>query len=254
MKITVLGSGTAFPSASRGPTGLLLQVGTHNYLIDGGSGTLQKLAIAGIDPVQLDGGFYSHWHPDHCGDLVPLLFAMRVAQVNRPPYPIFAREGFETFYRKLQDVYGKWIDPGTHGIEIREWPSSGHGSATLGELQVTVAPAVHSAGAVHLRFDANHTSIVFSGDTGPSDSLAVLATGADLLIVECASPDHQPLGGHMTPSAICSLAQRSQPKEIWLTHLYPNVDEATALHTVRASGVPTLLVSDGMSWTGSSAA
>ena len=68
----VLGSGTTVPSPDRGPAGFLLRVGSEIYLIDGGSGTLQRCAKLGIDPRMLSGGFYSHRHPDHTGDLVPL--------------------------------------------------------------------------------------------------------------------------------------------------------------------------------------
>jgi ribonuclease BN (tRNA processing enzyme) len=77
VRFTVLGSGTSVPDADRGPAGFLLQVGGRAWWIDGGSGTLQRTVRAGVDPRTLDGGFYSHHHPDHCADLVPLLFAMR---------------------------------------------------------------------------------------------------------------------------------------------------------------------------------
>ena len=107
---TVLGSGTTVPDPDRGPAGFLLQVGTRHYLVDGGSGTLQRCAQVGVDPRELDAGFYSHRHPDHTGDLVPLLFAMKVGPpARRRAYPIYAGEGFGEFLRGLQGIYGHWI-------------------------------------------------------------------------------------------------------------------------------------------------
>ena len=78
LRFTVLGSGTAKPDPARGPTGFLLQAHGASVLIDGGSGTLHRLARVGVDAVELDAGVYSHRHVDHSGDFVPLLFAMCV--------------------------------------------------------------------------------------------------------------------------------------------------------------------------------
>ncbi len=118
MTLTVLGSGTSVPDVERGPCGLLVQTEAGAWLVDGGSGTLQRCARAGVDPRTLTGGVYSHHHPDHCADLVPLLFSMRVGPPPRErDYPIWAAQGFSTFLTGLQGAYGRWIEPG-RGIWI----------------------------------------------------------------------------------------------------------------------------------------
>jgi len=249
MRFVVLGSGTSVPDPARGPAGFLVQVGDRAWLVDGGSGTLQRCMAAGVDPRRLDGGFYSHHHPDHCADLVPLLFAMRVGPAPRVgDYPIVAGEGFRRFFEGLQGVYGKWIRPGDNRVIIEELPLDRASVVERGDLRVHARPARHSAGALHLRFEADGRSVVFSGDTAPSDELVTLARGADLLVCECAGSDGAPIPGHMAPSEVAALVASAQPAEVWLTHLYPHVDPDEALGIVAATGVPVRHAYDGLAY------
>lgn len=249
MRFVVLGSGTSVPEPARGPAGFLVEVGDRAWLVDGGSGTLQRCMAAGVDPRQLDGGFYSHHHPDHCADLVPLLFAMRVGPTPRVgDYPIVAGEGFRRFFEGLQGVYGKWIRPGDNRVIIEELPLDRESVVQRGDLRVRARPARHSAGALHLRFEADGCSVVFSGDTAPSDELVALARGADLLVCECAGSDGAPIPGHMAPSEVAALVDAARPAEVWLTHLYPHVDPDEAMAIVAATGVPVRHAHDGLAY------
>ena len=249
MRFVVLGSGTTVPDAERGPAGFLVQVGHLTWLVDGGSGTLQRCVRAGVDPRALAGGIYSHRHPDHTGDLVPLLFSMRVGPPPREaPYPIWAGVGFQAFFSGLRAAYGHWLEP-AGGVDITELSLDAPQDVRLSAaLRLRTAPAAHSAGALHLRFETAEGVIVFSGDTGPSAALIELATGADLLVVECAGSDAEQIPGHLWPSAIHTIAVAARPAQIWLTHLYPHVDGKDAVRTVAASGVPVRRANDGDVW------
>jgi ribonuclease BN (tRNA processing enzyme) len=248
VRFTVLGSGTPVPDPDRGPAGFLLEAGGRRYLVDGGSGTLQRCARAGVDPTTLDGGFYSHRHPDHCADLVPLLFAMRVAKRARD-YPIWAGAGFQAYYDALAALYGRWAAPGSGSVRVTDVSLEQETRIELPDLVVRTAPAVHSSGAVHLRFEADGASVVFSGDTAPSDALIALADGVDLLVCECAGPDHAPVEGHMYPAAILDLCRRARPRELWITHLFPETPEAPVLDTLRDAAPRVRRASDGDGWT-----
>lgn len=244
MKLTLLGTGTALPSLDRGPTGLLLQHQGAKVLVDGGSGTLQRLLEAGVDVRDLDAGVYSHRHVDHTGDLVPLLFALRVGPRSRD-YPIVAGEGFEAFLAGLRGVYQHWIEGSTWTTPVTELPLEGPGQALLpGGILLRTLPANHKAGALHLRFEAQGRSIVFSGDTGPSEALIELASGCDVLVCECAVPvpvDY----GHLCPEEVRHIVQRSRPGRVVLTHLYDEVNPERALATVAEAGVPVQRGRDG---------
>ena len=58
MKLTILGSGCGMPTIKRGSPGYFLQIKDQNILIDGGSGTLSKLATAKIDYFKINKIFY----------------------------------------------------------------------------------------------------------------------------------------------------------------------------------------------------
>ncbi len=249
MRLTLLGSGTSVPDPHRGSCGLLVQVGNSAWLIDGGSGTLQRCSAAGIDPRTLAGGIYSHHHPDHCADLVPLLFSMRVGPPpRRRDYPIWAGQGFADFFERLTAAWGKWITPGRGQIVIHELPLDGGATRDLDNLVLHTQPANHGASALHLRLEADGAAIVFSGDTGPSEALARLAHNVDLLVCECAAPDSDPIPGHLTPSDVAAIADAARPRELWLTHLYPGVDASAAIATVARTGVAVRRAADLDAW------
>ncbi|MDP7654183.1 MAG: MBL fold metallo-hydrolase, partial [Candidatus Marinimicrobia bacterium] len=77
MKLTILGSGVKIPFPGRGNSGYFLQTSEHNILIDGGSGTIRRVADFGLDYRSINTIFYTHMHPDHTFDLIPLLFAWK---------------------------------------------------------------------------------------------------------------------------------------------------------------------------------
>lgn len=249
MDVTVLGSGTAEPHATRGSPGFLLRHHGQAWLVDGGSGTLQRCMAAGVRPRHLAGGLYTHHHPDHCTDLVPLVFSMRLGPVPRQQdYPIWAGLGFAVLLEGLEAAWGRWLRPGDGRLVLTELPLDRAAQANVGPLLLRTLPADHGAGALHLRLEAEGVSVVFSGDTGPHSELATLASGADLLICECGGSDDQPLAGHLCPTDIARLVDHARPAQVWLTHLYPQVDSQRALATVAEAGVPTRLARDGDRW------
>lgn len=225
-----------------------MESGGATLLVDGGTGTLQRLKKAGVDCRELDGGVYSHRHVDHCGDLVPLLFTMKVG-IDIPrarDYPIWAGEGFDDFLGGLRGVYGTWLEGAGWTTRVTELPLEGWGSAELpGGVRLDTLPAVHSAGALHLRFSKGGRSIVFSGDTGPSENLVTIAQGVDLLVCECAVPEPDDYGGHLCPADVRDLLERARPRRTLLTHFYTDVDPEAAMAEVRLSGQPVERAFDG---------
>lgn len=216
LRVVVLGSGTAMPDVDRGPAGLAVTTATSAWWFDCGSGTLQRSARAGVDPLTLDGVVLSHHHPDHCADLVPLLFALRVAGRQRP-LRVIAGEGFERLWHGLNAAWGKWICP-PGGVEVTLIDRSSPHTLQLGDLTLRTAPANHAAGALHLRAEHGGRSMTFSGDTGPSDALAELATTTDLLVSECGATADES-ATHLSAADVIALARAARPRELWVTHI-----------------------------------
>jgi len=108
-------------------------------------------------------------------------------------------------------------------------------------------------GSLSLRFDLADRSIVYTGDTGPSDAVTALARGADLLFAELIDPkfaeacsaqqkrgremrehltDH-----HINPDQVGQMAAKAQVKRVVITHLVAgrgaNVDTASYVAGVK---------------------
>jgi ribonuclease BN (tRNA processing enzyme) len=215
-------------------------------LVDGGSGTLARLLRTGQDPLALAGAVYSHRHLDHCADLAPLLFTMKVA--GRPArWPIAAGAGFAGFLAALQDAYGGL---GLDRVSLTELSIERPDEAVLpGGIVLRTGPANHDRGALHLRFEHGGRSLVFSGDTGPSATLEALAAHADVLVCECALPAPDPASKHLCAEEVAAICRAARPGRVLLTHLYPGTDAEAAVRTVAATGVAVRRAEDGDSLT-----
>jgi ribonuclease BN (tRNA processing enzyme) len=63
--------------------------------------------------------------------------------------------------------------------------------------------------------------MVYSGDTDYSESIVSLASGCDLLIIECSYPNEIEVSGHLIPKKAAEMARQSGCKKLALTHIYP---------------------------------
>ena len=81
--VTILGSGTCVPSLKRSSCAIFSEIGSAKILFDSGPGTMHRLLKAGIEIFDIDVICYSHFHPDHMGELVPFIFATKYPDSNR---------------------------------------------------------------------------------------------------------------------------------------------------------------------------
>ena len=101
-------------------------------------------------------------------------------------------------------------------------------------------PATHSYGpdkAYAFRFDSADGSVTFTGDTGPSEAVAALARGSDVLVAEVCDFDsirqallatEKPANldallshmreQHLSPEAVAQMANAASVKKVVLTH------------------------------------
>ena len=227
MKITILGSGTCVPSLKRSSCSVLIQIDNTMLLFDSGAGTMRRLLEAGVTIDKISYIFYSHLHPDHCGELVPFLFATKYPETyrRRKPFTIVVAKGFADFYEKLKLAYGQWIELAPGLMKIAELDNKGRDHLSCGLFDVDSLPMNHTDGSLAYRItSANGNSVVYSGDTDVCENLVTLASEADVLICESALPDEMKVAGHLTPSLAGQIATEAGVKKLVLTHFYPECD------------------------------
>ncbi len=235
IQITILGAGGAVPTPSHTPAAYWVTVDDQAILLDPGPGALVRLVKSGAAPAGMDAidrVLLSHLHPDHSADLVALLFAMH-SPVPRSTAPlhVVGPVGLRELLGKLKDIYGSWLEPRQRNLVIQEIePGQDQAAVAADELPWPVFRAFAanhpqdrlSRQALGFRFEdeAGHVA-VYSGDTGPCPALEQAARDADLLVVECSTPDELAVQGHMCPSQVGALCATARPRRVVLTHQYP---------------------------------
>jgi ribonuclease BN (tRNA processing enzyme) len=232
IKFHILGAGGAVPTPTHSPAAYWVTVDDQPLLLDPGPGALVRLvksgrAPRGVDDIDLV--FLTHLHPDHSADLLHLLFALHSPLPTRQdPVTLYGPPGLASLLRKLKEIYGSWLEPRQRrlaiieiGPELEEIPLPGGGSVQPFKVRHPQDRLSRFCLGYRFHDTAGHTA-VFSGDTEPCAELNQAAAGADLLVVECSTPDHLATTGHMTVSQVGDLCAAAHPGLTVLTHQYPD--------------------------------
>jgi ribonuclease BN (tRNA processing enzyme) len=230
--LIIVGSGTGIPSLRRGSPGLLLISESSKVLIDSGSGTLRRTLEVGITYHDVDLLLYTHIHPDHISDLVPILFACKYSDLPREKDLLcVGGAGFKHFFNKLKKVYGSWIEAQSYHLTIKEISQK---PLSFRDLTIFAKPMAHLPESVGYRIEFNDgKSVAISGDTDYCKNIIDLASEVDLLVLECSFPDEKKVEGHLTPSMAGKIGLESRCKRLLLIHLYPICDQFDILKECR---------------------
>jgi ribonuclease BN (tRNA processing enzyme) len=248
-KVTILGSGTCVPSLERSSCSVLMEIDGVKLLFDSGVGTMRRLLEAGTAINDLSYIFLSHFHPDHSGELVPLLFATKYPKmIRKNKLTVVGGKGLGDFFRRLKGVYGDWIELGPETFRLLELdPTSGR-TDHFDSFALQCSPVVHNPESTAYRITSHRgKSAVYSGDTDFSEDLIGLASDVDLLICEAALPDEFKVKGHLTPSLAGTIADKAGVGQLVLTHFYPECEQVDIKTQCRQTyGGPLTLARDLM--------
>jgi ribonuclease BN (tRNA processing enzyme) len=219
MKITVLGSGTIISDPSRFTSAFLLEQKDNLALLDMGPGILQRLKQLKIDLLEPQTLFITHFHLDHCADVLPFLMARYLLDKKaNAGLTLFGPEGLKKWYDVNATLQGGWLSDCPP--KIAEFKSD----IEWADYHVSVYNTAHTKESIAYRFDGTKR-IFFSSDTGYDEGLIAFAGNADLGILECSHPDEKPVEGHLTPKLAGRLAQKAGFKRLGINHIYPENDK-----------------------------
>lgn len=149
IEVIFLGTVSGIPTKDRNHSAIILNhygEKKETMLLDCGEGTQRQMLIAGINFMDIDKIFITHWHADHFAGLIPLIQTMNLERRTKPLY-IFAPEA-EKF---VSDI----IDLGYFGlkfeVEAVNLPFEGDGIHKIFEtedFEMLSTPTLHTVPSV----------------------------------------------------------------------------------------------------------
>lgn len=197
----------------------------------------------------------THAHMDHVASL-PFLVE-NVFGRNAAPLEIVAPEDVLATLRK--HLFNDALWPDFSRLPNDLVPAVTYRSVTVGEpfalsgLVVTAIPVSHVVPTVGYILEEGGMSIVFSGDTGPTDALwqaACARRDVKGLFVECSFPNSlQPLADvskHLTPATLGSEILKFPPgAPIHLYHMKPPTLERLRVEVAKLGNARVSILADG---------
>jgi ribonuclease BN (tRNA processing enzyme) len=244
VKLTVVGCSGSAPGPKSAASCYLLEHDGFRLLIDLGNGAFGSL-MALADPETIDAVFLSHLHADHCLDVAPFVVWHRYSgRASKKRVPLYAPVAAE---RRLSLAYS---DDGDGITDVFDFVPVGPGSFRLGPFEVALARTAHPVECYAIRLSVDGRTLVYTGDTGPSDAVVELARGADVLLAEAAHPPGPDLpdGLHLTGREAGEHAAAAGVGRLLLTHIPAWVDEIGQLFAASAVFSETELVHVGATY------
>ncbi len=231
MKLVVLGSGTSVPHPRRASSAFWLETDSGSILLDCSADAPHRMAQENLDWKTLDAIWISHLHLDHCAGLPALLFGIKwTPGIDRrqKPLRIFGCEGITKLLKATDESGNYKLFDQPFPLEFHEFaPTEEPRSVEMLKgfgAQIISTPHRRESLAIRLT-EENGTTLVYSSDTGYSESLAEFARDADLLILECSFYRDKPTVKHLELADAMRIAKLAGPHKLLLTHLYPVWDD-----------------------------
>lgn len=233
--VTVLGRCGAYPEAGGAGRGLLLQADEGTVLLGCGPGVVSRLPYSLSARSPLLAALLPDLRPDHCSDLWALgswAAAEARAGARRGLLPVYAYAHPTADWQRLQR-------PGV--LDVRRFSAAD--ALVVGPWRFTFAAVEHPWPGAAVRAEAaggGRCALFTPG--APSDDLAVLGAGVDLLLVETGGPRQtadEGLEGGMPAADAGRLARRCGVGRLLLSHLDPGEDPETLRASAAAAFQPT---------------
>jgi len=230
MRLRILGCGGSRFPGQHSPAFLL----DDRLLMDAGTvcGSLEWQEQAHIEAVLI-----THSHLDHVKGLANLADNLLVSGKGKSITVYGLESVLEALRRHLFNGI-IWPDFGTlpdaEASVIRWCPLESSLPKKICGYEVTAMRVNHSVPAVGYRISCNGSSLLYTGDTGPTEMIWGIARGLSALIVEVSFPNAKEdlaiRSGHLTPALLARELQKLEemPRRIMVMHLKAGFREEIA--------------------------
>lgn len=240
MRLTILGMNGPFPAADGATSGYLLTCGDASIALDLGCGVLPRLTAL-TAPEALDALILTHWHYDHCADVLPLLYRLEARSAGSAPLHLYAPVDETSLVRKAVQ--------GCKAVVLHDVRPGD--AFTVGDVRIEAFAARHPVPALMLRMTHAGRTLCYTGDTNTTSGLADFARQADLLLADGLFPasawaESKP---HLSAALAAQLAAEASVRRLVITHLNPAMDPETLLREARAIRQDAVLAAMGDTYT-----
>ncbi|MBQ8160982.1 MAG: MBL fold metallo-hydrolase [Clostridia bacterium] len=221
MQLIPLGVNGPYPASNGATSGYLLCQGDTAVQLDLGSGTLGRLT-AYMPPERLDALILTHWHFDHCADVLPLLYRLQALGKQLQVYaPVDEKSPIRDILRKEDAVC-------LHDLKKGD-------TLQIGEMTFRVYPGAHPVPAIMLRIESRGKTLCYTGDTNLQPCLGEYMQDADLLLIDGLFTRETWAVGkpHLSAALAAELARDHGVKRLVITHLNPAIDSCQLLEEAR---------------------
>ena len=216
------------PHPKRSSSAYWLETERGKLLLDCSASAIYRMAQENLDWAELDAIWISHFHLDHVGGLAPFLFGTKYApetQKREKPLEIFGAKGLKKLIKTFDEAgeYNLFKQP--FPVEITEVePLEKFEILEDAEAVSLDTPHTDESRAIHIRSRADKT-LVYTADTGFTETLGAFARNADLFVMECSFFKNKPVEKHLELAEAMHLVRYAAPRRAILSHLYPEWDE-----------------------------
>lgn len=228
MKLIILGSGSTIPHPTRSSSAYWLETSGGTILLDCSAPAPLRMAQEKLDWPNLDAIWISHFHLDHCGGVAPFLAGTKHAEAMKKrekPLRIFGAKGLKKLIDGFSQVNNYRLLEQPFPVEVVEIEELEKFEIVPGVEAVAMkTPHTGESHAIHI-LDTDEKTLVYSADTGFSESVAAFASKVDLFILECTYVRDKPVKKHLELAEAIFLIRKAAPNRAMLTHFYPVWDE-----------------------------
>lgn len=231
MKLTVLGSEPAWPSASRACSGYLVESGSTQVLVDCGTGVFAALRAI-QKPEALTAILISHIHFDHWVDLIPFRYYLSIERQGQNRLPLFLPPGAGRQLAQVVAPVDGAADFFNGTFDMSEYDPDV--PLAIQDLSISFRRTSHPVDTFAMRITSQSSVLTYTADAGPDSDLVDFAANSDLLLAEAAYADGPGGPVHLTAAQAAEIASQAGVGRLVLTHLAETRAEA-AVDAARAA-------------------